>query len=621
VNGTPNQVERRYRTRLTGLVAAIVVLLVPAVSSGATRDVIVGHTALSEPLSVAPPETGGDRMQVFHRTLVAALERSHRFTIVPYDGPAMTKPEVASGALVPRGAVYLVATKAGRQGAEDFVEGYVLEAGRAVARFARRYTLGADGAQAVARRFADDVYRDVTGMAGFAASRVAYVADHEGRAALFTVGPDGADERRLVSGNFPCLFPKFAPSRNWLVYTAYPRGFPELYLVDVGSGKNHAVSSRPGLNGFGAVAPDGNQIAATLSFCGNPEIYLVSLTGKVERRVTRDRACDLSPDWSPDGTTLAYVNDASGAPQIYVVAADGATPAKRVTWPFNSSAYCVEPAWSPDGSRLAFCARVKGNFDVMVVDVASGAVTAVTEGGPDETGPSWAPDGRHVVVAVQDGQRTGLDVIDVLAPQNRFAVPLPAGRSRVRQPSVSFAEFDPDFNAWIAPFVMSAINTRVVQRSNALLAGAWGPDFTYDEAVLTGRGLKGRLSATGMATALAAFMGATALPPSRWALERFLLPAPGEGPSPEAQEKGFFDIRFHGTTSDGRSLRTKVTGDRDPGYGSTGKMLGEAAACLALDVPKGAVAGGFWTPSTIFGDRLIERLTAHAGLTFELLSG
>lgn len=196
----------------------------------------------------------------------------------------------------------------------------------------------------------------------------------------------------------------------------------------------------------------------------------------------------------------------------------------------------------------------------------------------------------------------------------------PAGSApNVRQPDVRSAEFDVDFGAWVAPFVMSAINTRVVQRTNALSEQDYGADFTYDEAMLMGRGLKGRLAATAMAAGLAGFMLAGAIRPVRAALERFVLPKPGEGPSPEAQRKGFFDLRFVGTTADGRQIRTKVTGDRDPGYGSTGKMLGQAAACLAFDVDKAATPGGFWTPATIFGDRLIQRLTAHSGLTFELV--
>jgi short subunit dehydrogenase-like uncharacterized protein len=197
----------------------------------------------------------------------------------------------------------------------------------------------------------------------------------------------------------------------------------------------------------------------------------------------------------------------------------------------------------------------------------------------------------------------------------------PAGSApKVRQPEVRSAQFDADFGAWVAPFVMSGINTRIVQRTNALSEQAYGADFTYGEAVLMGRGLKGRFAAAAMATGLSGFMLAAAIPPARAALERFVLPKPGEGPSPEAQRRGSFDLRFLGTTAEGRQIRTKLTGDRDPGYGSTGKMLGQAAACLTLDVDKAATPGGFWTPATIFGDRLIQRLTAHSGLTFETLA-
>ena len=190
---------------------------------------------------------------------------------------------------------------------------------------------------------------------------------------------------------------------------------------------------------------------------------------------------------------------------------------------------------------------------------------------------------------------------------------------RVRQANVGFAEYDPDFNAWIAPFVMSAVNTRVVHRTNALLHDAYGPEFRYDEAVLTGRGLRGRLAATALSAGLGAFMVAGSIGTVRSLLEKHVLPAPGEGPSPDAQLKGGFDLRFLGRTKSGDALRTRVTGDRDPGYGSTAKMLGQAAACLASDISKIQVAGGFWTPAAIFGDRIVERLQAHAGLTFAVL--
>jgi short subunit dehydrogenase-like uncharacterized protein len=192
------------------------------------------------------------------------------------------------------------------------------------------------------------------------------------------------------------------------------------------------------------------------------------------------------------------------------------------------------------------------------------------------------------------------------------------GGGGVRQPNVSGAQLDADAKAWVAPFIMAAINTRVVHRSNALCDHGYGRDFRYDEAVSIGRGLKGRLLASATAAGLGAFMLASALGPTRALLERFVLPKPGEGPSPEAQRRGFFDLRFFGRTDDGRTLSVKVTGDRDPGYGSTAKMLGEAAACLAFDLPAADKPGGFWTPASAFGERLLPRLQQRAGLSFEV---
>jgi len=200
---------------------------------------------------------------------------------------------------------------------------------------------------------------------------------------------------------------------------------------------------------------------------------------------------------------------------------------------------------------------------------------------------------------------------------NPFSICPPDHRSQARQPSLKTAEYDEDFGVWLAPFVMGAINTRVVHRSNALQQARYGKEFTYDEAMMTGRGMKGRLTAYGITGGLGAFFTASALKPTRWLVEKFV-PAPGEGPSPEAQENGYFDLRFIGKTEDGRTLITKVTGDRDPGYGSTGKMLGEAGMCLAFDVPA-EQPGGFWTPASLLDGKLMDRLTSKAGLAFELV--
>jgi short subunit dehydrogenase-like uncharacterized protein len=187
----------------------------------------------------------------------------------------------------------------------------------------------------------------------------------------------------------------------------------------------------------------------------------------------------------------------------------------------------------------------------------------------------------------------------------------------VQQPDVKIA-YDNVYGGWIAPFVMAGINTRIVHRSNALRHNSYGAEFTYEEAVATGQGAKGKRMARATSWGVNALMIGLAVAPIRWLFENFVLPKPGEGPTEKAQLEGGFDIVFLGSTAQGETIRCRVTGDRDPGYGSTAKMLSQAAACLAKDVPD-TVAGGFWTPATILGDRLIDRLKAHAGLTFEKL--
>jgi len=187
-----------------------------------------------------------------------------------------------------------------------------------------------------------------------------------------------------------------------------------------------------------------------------------------------------------------------------------------------------------------------------------------------------------------------------------------------RQTNISGAVYDEDFEQWLGPFVMASINTRVVHRSNALSHNSYGDNFAYSEAMLMGRGGKGKTRARNMGLALGAFMVLAAIGPTRWILEKFILPKPGEGPSPEEQHSGSFDYRFIGKTESGKTLKVKVTGDRDPGYGCTAKMLGQAAVCLA-NISKEDKSGGFWTPATIYQNNLIERLITRSGLTFDVI--
>ncbi len=189
----------------------------------------------------------------------------------------------------------------------------------------------------------------------------------------------------------------------------------------------------------------------------------------------------------------------------------------------------------------------------------------------------------------------------------------------VRQKNVSKPEYDSKHNRWLAPFVMASINTRIVHRSNQLLGYDYGQDFKYDEAMWMKDGVKGQLSSYALSAGLLGFATTMMFKPSRELLTKHVLPKSGSGPSESEQKNGFFDIRFFGSNAKKDSINTKVTGDKDPGYGSTSRMLAQSALCLAEDISHEEVGGGFWTPAAAMGDKLLSRLEEHAGLSFEVV--
>ncbi|MEM7330950.1 MAG: saccharopine dehydrogenase NADP-binding domain-containing protein [Chloroflexota bacterium] len=185
------------------------------------------------------------------------------------------------------------------------------------------------------------------------------------------------------------------------------------------------------------------------------------------------------------------------------------------------------------------------------------------------------------------------------------------------------ANYDDDFGFWTGPFVMAGINTRIVRRSNYLLGNPWGEDFKYSETMRIPGGVTGRLGAYGFSAGYGLFQVLAAIGPTRRILETAVLPKPGEGPSEEARESGYFKIKLLGfVPAQGDDPKIKVdgvvVGQKDPGYGETAKMLGESALCLALDDLQSE--GGVLTPASAMGMTLVERLR-NAGMTFMVESG
>lgn len=180
---------------------------------------------------------------------------------------------------------------------------------------------------------------------------------------------------------------------------------------------------------------------------------------------------------------------------------------------------------------------------------------------------------------------------------------LTPGFKGAKQPKGNKPVYEDDMKSWTAPFTMALVNTRNVHRSNMLMGFPYGKEFVYDEMVLTGPGEEGQANAKRVMAVNAEKTGPNAR-------------KPGEGPSKEEQENGLYDLLYVAVAPDGREVRISVKGDRDPGYGSTSKIISECAICLLRDTPD--VPAGFWTPGAAMQHKLIKRLVDHAGLTFQV---
>src|SRR5437868_3410799 len=236
--------------------------------------------------------------------------------------------------------------------------------------------------------------------------------------------------------------------------------------------------------------------------------------------------------------------------------------------------------WAQEEAKTAFgapAARVKGRVREMTGTVSGGTAASMR--------------------AIIEATMRDLSLVTML----RDPFVLTPGFDGPKQPLGNRPVFDEDLKTWTAPFVMANINTRNVHRSNMLLGFPYGKDFIYDEMIVTGPGEQGEAMAKKVMAANNKFSGND-------------VPKPGEGPSKEERESGHYDLLFVAIAPDGRQARSVVKGDRDPGYGSTSKMISECAVCLLRDAAD--TAPGIWTPGAAMGHRLIKRLEAHAGLKF-----
>ncbi len=382
------------------------------------------------------------------------------------------------------------------------------------------------------------------------------------------------------------------------------------------------------------------------------DIIVYGASGFTGRLVAEYLAAQGVTGWAMAGRSeakLAEVRDAIGAPaDTPLVVADADDPASLKTMaerarvivttvgPYQlygndlvaacaaaGTAYadlCGEPAWMrhmidahqetarKTGARIVFSC----GFDSIPFDLGVLSLQACAQEKFGRPAPRVKGRVRHMKGGASGGTVASLKATMAAAARDPSLIKLLAspfaltpGFNGPRQPTGLIPEYDTTLQTWVAPFIMAPINTKNVHRTNFLLNHAWGTDFVYDE-MMVAPGLGDMAKAA--ADAIAKFNPLTASD----------APKPGEGPSQEERESGSYDILFAGLMPDGTRIDAVVTGDRDPGYGSTSKMIAETARCLIETEGADDKAGGIWTPGALLGSKLRDRLEANAGLAFRV---
>ena len=247
-------------------------------------------------------------------------------------------------------------------------------------------------------RFCSEISFFLTGKRGLFTSQIVFVSTVNGHKEIFTCDFDGHAPKQVTHLKSITLSPSWSSDGQWLAYTSYVKGNPDLYIKNI-KGKRGTVVGFKGVNITPDWVPGQFALAATLSFSGDQEIYLLTGKGKIIKRITSNWGIDVSPEFSPDGNKMAFVSKRGGTPQIYIkdLKTDNVT---RLTFKGN---YNTSPAWSPDGDKLAYVGVHKGEIDIYVIGLDGTSAVQLTSKAGDNEDPSWSPDGSLITFASTRG--------------------------------------------------------------------------------------------------------------------------------------------------------------------------------------------------------------------------
>jgi TolB protein len=257
----------------------------------------------------------------------------------------------------------------------------------------RRYRTTPENWRRVSHMISDEVYKRLTGEEGYFNSRIVYVAETGSKAKpvkrLAIMDQDGYDNKFLTDGRNLVLTPRFSPSQQEITYLGYDNNKPQVYLLNIDTGRRELLGNFPGMTFAPRFSPDGNKVIMSMAQGGNSDIYVMDLRTRALTRLTDNPAIDTSPSFSPDEMQVVFNSDRGGSQQLYVMDRSGQN-VKRIS--FGSGRYAT-PVWSPRGDLIAFTKIEGGQFHIGVMRPDGSGERILTTSFLDE-GPTWSPNGR-----------------------------------------------------------------------------------------------------------------------------------------------------------------------------------------------------------------------------------
>jgi TolB protein len=256
----------------------------------------------------------------------------------------------------------------------------------------KKYSGKREDQRRIIHRFCSEVIQYLTGSRGVFSSKIAFVSNGSGNKEIYSVEFDGYFPQQLTRNHSITLFPAWSSNGQYLAYTSYKQGKPDLFIKNLAEMKEISIAKK-GLNMTPAWVPGKFELAATLSFSGDQEIYLLTGSGKIIKRLTNMQGSDISPAWSPDSKKLAFVSNRSGNPQIYIQNMDSGK-VRRLTY---EGKYNTQPSWSPRGDKIAYASFGDNHHNIFVIDIEGRQPIQLTYESGDNEAPSWSPDGSLIV--------------------------------------------------------------------------------------------------------------------------------------------------------------------------------------------------------------------------------